>query len=574
MQDDLEDPPTSVEPSTKPKKKKKKKKRSKTKRDPPVTSTRSAEEEDESAAGDTSGSVLALNEASSSILDEQIFRKTSKPTSENDASEQQQQQEEEDEDETPRDDPSGIGFASTSYCFTTNEEAKEEEKVEETSSAKNEKSTEEEKVEESFLEGFSTAMLEDRNNLRRATEAVEEDDEVADSILRDYSSVTSRENENVDANSKTTPVGDDDEPDPEEALKESTAASRQNNRFEGLWSKKNLLIGALALTVILLVAVLVFVLTKDSSSPSSSPATTPINDEAVAVCSDEDATCSFVAGVLLPVHPERTWSKLYKEGTCQNSALVWLAETDDILVIDPLLVQQRYALGTTYCELLSGENERDRVLQETDTQLANWIPNVLFGTSDEECFGDSNLGPTAFNPNCKFQSIELDGQRQPLIGTLAPELSIASQLESVSITNGAVKGEIPEEYGNLNLVSLDLSNNEISGEIPPSIVTSSIEELLLHGNQFTGLFVIYTRIAVNLRVVSVFNNSLCGDSNDLCSLVDNGNLTVFAADLNEIDCSCCVTVYQEILRLSLQQKVLLMVYKTGDLQQLHPHSRP
>jgi len=209
-----------------------------------------------------------------------------------------------------------------------------------------------------------------------------------------------------------------------------------------------------------------------------------------------------------------------------------------------------------------GESERDgnRVLQETGTQLANWSPNVLFGTSDEECFGKSNLGPTAFNPNFKFQSIELDGQQQPLVGTLTPELSITSQLESVFITKGAVKGEIPEEYSNLNLVSLDLSKNEISGEIPPSIVTSSMEELLLHGNQFTGLFVIYTRIAVNLRVVSVFNNSLCGDSNDVCSLVDNGNLTVFAADLNEIDCSCCVTVYQEILRLLLQQKVLLMVY--------------
>jgi len=329
--------------------------------------------------------------------------------------------------------------------------------------------------------------------------------------------------------------------DPEEALK-VTGTEPLPGIEGGIFSRKNLIIGALALVAILLAVVLAVVINKsDSSSPLSnslSPITapTPSQNEENGACID--ATCGFLIGILKTSHPEQTWEKISTEETCQNSALHWLSQTQDILSIDPAMVRHRYALATTYCELVTVENG-NRGLQST--QKESWITNVVFGRPTEACFGDSNLGPRAFNPNCQSGVVNLDGQRQQhLTGTLAPELSMASSLREIVIKNGSVKGSIPEEYGRFELLeTLDLSNNELAGLIPSSIVIPSLQVLLLNGNHFFGTFTIDVNNAANLVVISIFDNSLSGDFSDVCTLVDEGNLSLFAADVNKVGCECC-----------------------------------
>jgi len=164
--------------------------------------------------------------------------------------------------------------------------------------------------------------------------------------------------------------------------------------------------------------------------------------------------------------------------------------------------------------------------------------------------GVSNLGTTAFNPNCQSGVVlYFDGDLQHLTGTLAPELSMASSLREIVIKNGSVKGSIPEEYGRFELLTtLDLSNNELAGLIPPSIMIPSLQVLLLNGNHFFGTFSIDVNNAASLVVISIFDNSLSGDFSYLCTLIDGGNLMVFAADVDEVGCECCTqTLPPEIL---------------------------
>lgn len=328
---------------------------------------------------------------------------------------------------------------------------------------------------------------------------------------------------------------------PEEALKVPDAApspdpSRPENGG-GILSRKNMFIGMLTFVVILLAIVLVVVINKnDSSSPSpNSSSSVPTQNEENDTCTD--ATCGYLIGMLKPSHPEQTWEKISIEATCQNSALHWLSQTQDILSIDPAMVRHRYALAMMYCELVTVENTK-RLLQSA--QKESWTANVVFGRPTEACFGDSNLGPSAFNPNCQSGVVNLDGQMQQLSGTLAPELSMADSLREITIKNGLVKGSIPKEYGRFQLlVMLDLSNNDLSGLIPSAIVTSSLQILLLNGNNFHGNFTIDVDNAKSLTVISISDNSLSGDFSDVCTLVDGGSLSLFAADVNEVGCECC-----------------------------------
>ena len=390
---------------------------------------------------------------------------------------------------------------------------------------------EDEKVEDQPLgEGWS--MLEKNGAVPNDSPVVSA---AMDDDYDDYSSITQ---DSTQRNKDASPPIENLPPlaqSPKEAL--DTFPSGQNRSRlvgkQGLFSTKNLLIGVLVMTTLVLVVVLVVILTKDSS-----PSTPRSGDNEVqAVCTSEDTTCAFLAGVLAPVHPERTWQQISIPGTCQHRALLWLSQSKEILTLDPVLVQQRYALATTYCELLEDGGDND--IRQLMSSGNAWESHVVYGDTNDECFGATNLGPVSFNPNCAFQDIILNGQQQALTGTLAPELSIASSLKRVSIINSSVRGTIPSEYGRLDLSRLDLSNNQMTGPIPPWIVTPSLEVLLLHGNQLTGSFAVDLDTAINLRIVSVFNNSLSGDVNNVCSLFDDGALSVFAADINDVACNCC-----------------------------------
>ena len=393
---------------------------------------------------------------------------------------------------------------------------------------------EEEKVEESFLEGWSTLF--ESGSVRKApapatTTAVEEAGSFAmsNASAADNPSIISSAYSSTARGKNHPPTTMPPAQDPEATLKEPDASADAGSRPTWLASRKKLLvIGALlVLVAVALAVVLPIVLIKDSSSTSPGG-----GNEVEPVCMNGQPpinNCDLIAGALAPVHPERTWSKLSTPGTCQHSALLWLSESNDILNIGEVKIQQRYALAVTYCELLGGGDD--------------WMKNVEFGDADDDCFGDISLevGPRVFNANCLFQIIELDGEQLVLNGTLAPELSIASNLTKVSIKNSPdlLGGTIPPEYGSLEkLSSLDLSNNRLSGTIPPSIFTPALEELLLHRNQLTGSVVIDLDVATNLRVVSLFDNSLSGDLNYVCG--PGGSPAEFTVDI-EVDCGCCAS---------------------------------
>jgi len=159
----------------------------------------------------------------------------------------------------------------------------------------------------------------------------------------------------------------------------------------GVCSRINVLIGTLTLIVILLVVVLVVLLNKnDTSSQQSSnllsSTLAPSQYEENGAC--VDALCGFLIGILKPSHPERTWEKILTGGTCQNSALRWLAQSPDIFSVGPDKVQHRYALATTYCELvpLDNTNRGLRVLSSAQSR-ESWIDDVVFGSASDDCFG-------------------------------------------------------------------------------------------------------------------------------------------------------------------------------------------
>jgi Leucine-rich repeat (LRR) protein len=86
-----------------------------------------------------------------------------------------------------------------------------------------------------------------------------------------------------------------------------------------------------------------------------------------------------------------------------------------------------------------------------------------------------------------------------LIGTLPPELALATNLEVISIAGSSgidvksqINGSIPLLWGDLlmNLRVLELYDNRLSGRIPSSLwKVSTLEKVSLDGNHLTGLLI-------------------------------------------------------------------------------------
>jgi hypothetical protein len=173
-------------------------------------------------------------------------------------------------------------------------------------------------------------------------------------------------------------------------------------------------------------------------------------------------------------------------------------------------------------------------------------------------------------------------------GQLPPELKMTPSLLEISIQDTLVEGAIPTDYAELSnldtlilrsnqltgntptfvfslpgMVRLDLSKNSLTGSLPQTlsitepnirilrleenefsgslsdqIIGQKMQELVLHNNQVTGAWMpnVTAEMAPNLRLVSIYNNDIVGDVEAICSLP---NLKVFAADINEVTCSCC-----------------------------------
>ena len=95
------------------------------------------------------------------------------------------------------------------------------------------------------------------------------------------------------------------------------------------------------------------------------------------------------------------------------------------------------------------------------------------------------VGITEVDIDNRIVSINLDSLG--LAGTIAPELSRLSHLQTIFFRSNNLRGEIPSSLGNLpNLTTLYLDNNSLSGEIPASLGNlSNLTNLRLNHNNLS-----------------------------------------------------------------------------------------
>ena len=111
-------------------------------------------------------------------------------------------------------------------------------------------------------------------------------------------------------------------------------------------------------------------------------------------------------------------------------------------------------------------------------------------------------------------------RHRDLVGTLPPELALATNLEVISIagSGGAdvkskITGSIPSLWGELltSLRVLELYDNRLSGRIPESFwKLSNLEHFSLDGNQLTGIFPSSLGMMTSLKTFDLSSNNLVG----------------------------------------------------------------
>jgi hypothetical protein len=97
-------------------------------------------------------------------------------------------------------------------------------------------------------------------------------------------------------------------------------------------------------------------------------------------------------------------------------------------------------------------------------------------------------------------------------GTIPPELSNCTNLQSLDLSANALSGPIPPELSALlNLAVLNLSANALSGAIPRELASCAYLNIIdLHGNQLSGPIPDELGLLVRLSTLDVSYNRLSG----------------------------------------------------------------
>ncbi|RCV23319.1 hypothetical protein SEVIR_4G301900v4 [Setaria viridis] len=97
-------------------------------------------------------------------------------------------------------------------------------------------------------------------------------------------------------------------------------------------------------------------------------------------------------------------------------------------------------------------------------------------------------------------------------GTIPPELSNCTNLQSLDLSANALSGAIPPELSALlNLAVLNLSANALSGAIPRELASCAYLNIIdLHGNQLSGPIPDELGLLVRLSTLDVSYNRLSG----------------------------------------------------------------
>ena len=180
------------------------------------------------------------------------------------------------------------------------------------------------------------------------------------------------------------------------------------------------------------------------------------------------------------------------------------------------------------------------------TVLCDGMPSTLV---ELQLANTGVVGP--LSPACLdypyLRQLNLDSME--LGGTLPTELGLLGSLESMSIANSGLTGEIPRELSMLNqtLQTLNLANNFLEGHVPIELNDlMELDSLDLSYNQLSGSLQPLQDIAARASLVSVAGNRF-DDTSNLCDeynavgasgrVVLNECSALGTAD--ELPCDCC-----------------------------------
>lgn len=144
-------------------------------------------------------------------------------------------------------------------------------------------------------------------------------------------------------------------------------------------------------------------------------------------------------------------------------------------------------------------------LQES-LSLRNWTKS--FFTDPCDGFISKLQGVTCNNG--RVYKLSLPGLS--LAGSIPPELSNCTNLQSLDLSSNALSGAIPTELSKLlNLAVLNLSANALSGAIPRELASCAYLNVIdLHGNQLSGPIPDELGLLVRLSTFDVSYNRLSG----------------------------------------------------------------
>jgi hypothetical protein len=314
----------------------------------------------------------------------------------------------------------------------------------------------------------------------------------------------------------------------------------------------------------------------------------------------QDSICGFIMGAINPVLPAQTRPLVNVEGSCQHWAREWLRTSKDIREFKADRIRQRFALAIVYCEF-NGDNWLEGDLWMSDLHECDWYTLVGVepcGRREEyqiiRSYGQQMRGTLPPELSMISTLWEVTLSDNLIEGTIPPEYYKLSQIDTLSLAFNLLKGPIPDfvwgyenmafmdlafnfftgtipdtvhltepdlrvlfldnneltgtiptTFGQLDWKRLHLDGNQLTGTIPSDINAPRIEEIMLHNNKLTGTFPVesfateFAGKRSKLCVVTLNNNNMSGDMNEMCPLISDGRLQRFDVDVDKMVCDCC-----------------------------------
>jgi len=239
----------------------------------------------------------------------------------------------------------------------------------------------------------------------------------------------------------------------------------------------------------------------DYQSPSLPPSTS----------STESLLESFVKRL-----PYFTKESLQIRNSPQSKAIQWMSTYDDIGKYPPPRQSQRFALVTLYFSIAAQEPTHEILTFLAGVDECYWFGSTCVENMYMELFLESS---TAWRGTIvpelsllsSLESLRIDPN--DLVGVIPTELGQITTLKEILIKSNLLRGTIPTELGKLSdLERVALSSNLLSGSIPVEIGSwSKVQTLILAENNFEGTIPPEIGRMSNLIEFSASSNQLKGE---------------------------------------------------------------